>query len=82
MVVATTLERFGRLDIACANAGIAVFKPLLEQTQQDWIDQIDVNGLLGMVNFVFYWYRPGGPMAPEEIAERFFELTLHGVGRR
>jgi NAD(P)-dependent dehydrogenase (short-subunit alcohol dehydrogenase family) len=50
-VVATTLERFGRLDIACANAGIAVFKPLLEQTQRDWIDQIDVN-LTGAWNMV------------------------------
>jgi SDR family mycofactocin-dependent oxidoreductase len=50
-LVAATLERFGRLDIACANAGIAVFKPLLEQSQQDWTDQVDVN-LTGAWNTV------------------------------
>jgi len=42
-------------------------------------DQIEVNGLLGMVNFVFYWYRPDGSMAPDEIAERFFALSLRGI---
>jgi NAD(P)-dependent dehydrogenase (short-subunit alcohol dehydrogenase family) len=42
-LVSAAVDRFGRLDIACVNAGIAVFKPLLEQTQQEWIDQVDVN---------------------------------------
>jgi len=43
------------------------------------VDRVEVNGLLGMVNFVFYWYRADGQLGPEDIAERFYTLTLHGI---
>jgi NAD(P)-dependent dehydrogenase (short-subunit alcohol dehydrogenase family) len=45
--VATAVEavsrRFGRLDALVNNAGIAVFKPLLETTEQDWNCVLAVN---------------------------------------
>jgi NAD(P)-dependent dehydrogenase (short-subunit alcohol dehydrogenase family) len=40
---AATAERFGRLDALVNNAGIAVFKPLLETTLEDWRRTLDVN---------------------------------------
>lgn len=38
-----TMRRFGRLDIAVANAGIAIFGPVLEMTLADWRRQNAVN---------------------------------------
>ena len=43
------------------------------------VERVEVNGLLGLANSVFYWYRPSGPLEPEEIAERFFALAAHGI---
>lgn len=42
-------------------------------------DPVVVNGLLGMVNMVYMWYRPGGPDSPEDIAEKFIDLVTHGL---
>lgn len=42
-------ERWGGVDIVFANAGIQAFRPLLEMTDADWHDQIDVN-LTGTAN--------------------------------
>lgn len=41
--VASIGERFGRLDALVNNAGIAIFKPLLETTQDDWNQVLAVN---------------------------------------
>ena len=41
--VASTLERFDRIDALVNNAGIAVFKPLLEHTHAEWSRVIAVN---------------------------------------
>jgi len=41
--VAQALERFGRLDIVVANAGIAASAPTWELTDEQWQDVIDVN---------------------------------------
>ncbi|MBX9748842.1 MAG: SDR family oxidoreductase, partial [Roseococcus sp.] len=38
-----TAERFGRLDALVNNAGIAIFKPLLETTLEDWNRVLAVN---------------------------------------
>jgi NAD(P)-dependent dehydrogenase (short-subunit alcohol dehydrogenase family) len=37
------VHQWGGADIIFANAGIQAFKPLLEMTDPDWYDQIDVN---------------------------------------
>ena len=36
-------RHFGQLDIAVNNAGIARLKPLLEQTEQEWRQELDIN---------------------------------------
>jgi len=41
--LAAVQARFGRLDALVNNAGIAIFKPLLETTQQDWERVLAVN---------------------------------------
>lgn len=38
-----TLERFGPLDIVCANAGIGETAPFLEASQENWQKHINVN---------------------------------------
>ena len=49
--VNTTLERFGRLDAVVNNAGVMVFKPLVEQTHEDWARILGVD-LLGAFYFI------------------------------
>ncbi|WAL68251.1 mycofactocin-coupled SDR family oxidoreductase [Amycolatopsis cynarae] len=41
--VADGVAELGRLDIICANAGIAGFGPALELSPQTWQDMIDIN---------------------------------------
>jgi meso-butanediol dehydrogenase / (S,S)-butanediol dehydrogenase / diacetyl reductase len=41
--IAQTIATFGRIDHLINNAGIAVFKPLLAHTAQEWQRVIDVN---------------------------------------
>jgi NAD(P)-dependent dehydrogenase (short-subunit alcohol dehydrogenase family) len=40
---ATVAERFGRLDALVNNAGIAIFKPILDVTLEDWSRVLAVN---------------------------------------
>jgi len=40
---ATHVERFGRLDALVNNAGIAIFKPILDVTYEDWSRVLAVN---------------------------------------
>jgi meso-butanediol dehydrogenase / (S,S)-butanediol dehydrogenase / diacetyl reductase len=41
--VAATLDRFGRIDALINNAGVAVFKPALETSFQEWRDVMATN---------------------------------------
>jgi NAD(P)-dependent dehydrogenase (short-subunit alcohol dehydrogenase family) len=45
----TTLERFGRVDVLCNNAGVSTFNMLRDQTLDDWRWVFDVN-LWGVVH--------------------------------
>lgn len=45
----TTLERFGRVDVLCNNAGVSTFNLLRDQTLADWRWVFDVN-LWGVVH--------------------------------
>jgi 3-oxoacyl-[acyl-carrier protein] reductase len=42
-LVGATVERFGRLDIVIANAGVGAYGPFLELPEQDLEDMIDTN---------------------------------------
>jgi NAD(P)-dependent dehydrogenase (short-subunit alcohol dehydrogenase family) len=42
-MVADTVAKFGRLDIMCANAGIAEFKPFIETDEATWDRLFAVN---------------------------------------
>lgn len=44
--VGQTLEDFGRIDCFVANAGMAISKPILEQTVEEYRTQYKVNGEL------------------------------------
>jgi AcrR family transcriptional regulator len=37
--------------------------------------------ILSSVNWIYQWYRPGGPMTPEEIARRITDLLFNGLRR-
>jgi NAD(P)-dependent dehydrogenase (short-subunit alcohol dehydrogenase family) len=48
--VAVACDRFGRLDVVVNNAGLMTFKPIVEQTEGDWLHTLRVD-LLGAVFF-------------------------------
>lgn len=39
----TAIDRFGRLDVIVNVAGMMIFKPIEELTEQDWLQSISVN---------------------------------------
>ena len=41
------IQEFGRIDILVNNAGIAISRPFLEKTVEDWVKTLDVN-LIGL----------------------------------
>lgn len=47
--VRAALDRFGRIDVLFANAGVQAFKAIAEMADHDWSDQIDTN-LTGTAN--------------------------------
>jgi NAD(P)-dependent dehydrogenase (short-subunit alcohol dehydrogenase family) len=60
--VEETFKRFGRLDVVVNNAGLMVFKPIVEQTGDDWLRILSVD-LLGAFYFTkqaFLKMQPGG----------------------
>jgi NAD(P)-dependent dehydrogenase (short-subunit alcohol dehydrogenase family) len=50
-LAASTLERYGRVDVVCNNAGVSTFNLLRDQTLDDWKWVIDVD-LWGVVHGV------------------------------
>jgi len=47
-----------------------------------WTCQLAGRMLHGAVNWMARWYDPKGPMTAAEIAERYCEMTLAGIGAR
>jgi AcrR family transcriptional regulator len=42
-------------------------------------DHVLVNGIVGLINMMYEWYRPGGPDSPDGIADKICGLVLDGV---
>jgi AcrR family transcriptional regulator len=38
--------------------------------------------VLSAANWTYTWYRPDGPLSPEEVADRFTDLLLAGLGAK
>jgi hypothetical protein len=38
--------------------------------------------VLSAANWTYTWYRPEGPLSPEEVADRFTDLLLAGLGTK
>lgn len=60
--VGAAFDRFGRLDIVVNNAGLMTFKPIEEQTAQDWerILRVDLLGAFFFIKHAFLRMRGGG----------------------
>lgn len=64
-VIATvkgTLERFGAFDVLVNNAGLMIFKPLEEHTEEDWLKilHVDLLGAFFFTKQAFLTMKPGG----------------------
>jgi AcrR family transcriptional regulator len=46
---------------------------------RDYDYRIVVNGILGMMNWIIRWYSPQGEKFPDDIAEVWTEMILHGL---
>ncbi len=45
--------------------------------------KVSANFILGGVNWIYTWYKPRGPMAPEDLGELYADLAISGlVGER
>jgi hypothetical protein len=38
--------------------------------------------VLSAANWTYTWYRPDGPLSPDEVADRFTDLLLAGLGTK
>lgn len=61
-VVSDTMAKWGRLDVIVNNAGLMLFKPIEEQTLEDWtkIFSVDLFGAFFFIKYAFKNMKPGG----------------------
>jgi AcrR family transcriptional regulator len=38
-----------------------------------------VKGILGMLNYTYLWYEPGGELTPDEVADLFLDALIEGI---
>lgn len=56
------IQRYGRIDVIVNNAGLMIFKPIEEQTLEDWqkIFNVDLFGAFFFIKYAFKEMKPGG----------------------
>lgn len=61
----------------------AIWQGLVEDGVRDGAfrtaDRVVVRGILSMLNMVFSWYKPGGDLDPDTVADRYSDLLLEGL---
>jgi NAD(P)-dependent dehydrogenase (short-subunit alcohol dehydrogenase family) len=60
--VSGTVQRYGHVDVIVNNAGLMLFKPIEEQTIEDWqrIFNVDLFGAFFFTKYAFKQMKPGG----------------------
>lgn len=60
--VGMAIDKFGTVDVIVNNAGLMVFKPIVEQTGDDWLKilQVDLLGAFFFTRQAFLKMKPGG----------------------
>lgn len=60
--VSSVLDRHGRLDVIVNNAGLMIFKPVEEHTEDDWLKilRVDLLGAFFFTKQAFLKMKPGG----------------------
>jgi len=60
-----------------------LFAEVVREAATSWPDDkrgdVIVRALLGMLNFMNQWYRPGGRLSPAKIGNEFFDLVWNGL---
>lgn len=60
--ISKTIEKWQSLDVVINNAGLMIFKPIEEQTLEDWqrIFSVDLFGAFFFIKYAFLNMKPGG----------------------
>ncbi|GBF07301.1 TetR family transcriptional regulator [Deinococcus aerius] len=66
-----TIDAFYR-DLVAQGMGEGLFRPDLDV-------KMTANLILSAVNWTYTWYRPGGPLTPRDVAERYADMLLVGL---
>jgi AcrR family transcriptional regulator len=57
----------------------AILREGVDRGQFRSADAVVVNGLIGLVSYAYLWFNPQGHLSPDDIADRFADLSLHGL---
>ncbi|MDI3269992.1 MAG: TetR/AcrR family transcriptional regulator [Bacillota bacterium] len=58
----------------------ALWRRLVKEAFPHADEGLAVRWILGGLNWMYQWYRPEGPMSPEELAHRFYRFAIQGIG--